>query len=154
MISGGRKTSYFELGSPLGAHHGSYGTPSGFTVLLDCDEHDASNLWNHAALISMWEICIKSNLLFIQISHIEIRCTLVPCMVLVSSAQVRTAKKPTCVAWHHLGTTCVSSDLEKLVFRLYKITKWDTVISISFIKTFRWKCGAFWQFQSTHIIRV
>ena len=136
MISRCRKNSYFELGSPLGTHRGSYRTASGFTVLLDCGEHDASNMWNHAALISMWEIWMKSNLLFIQISHIEIRCTLVPCMVLVSSAQVRTAKKPTCVLWQEPQFSLLNSISEKLIFWLLEITKCETLISISFTKLF------------------
>ena len=136
MISRCRKNSYFELGSPLGAHHGSYRTPSGFTVLLDCGEHDASNMWNHTTLISMGNFCMKSILLFIQKFPIEIRCTLVPCKVLLSSAQVRTTKKPTCVLWQEPQFRLLNSIPEKLFFWLLQITKWDTLISISFTKLF------------------
>ena len=136
MISRCRKNSYFELGSPLGAHHGSYRTTSGFTVLLDCGEHDATNMWNLTALISTWNFCMKSNLLFIQKFQIEIRCTLVPCVVLVSSAQVRTTKKPTCVLWQEPQFSLLSSIPEKLIFWLLEITKCETLISISFTKLF------------------
>ena len=50
-----------------------HSTQVGFLAVLTCAELTSTIHGTKVHLISMWEICMKSKLLFIQISHIEIR---------------------------------------------------------------------------------